>query len=256
MTEPDPKHRFHAPELAAGEVTLSGGEAHHALHVLRLKKADAVELFDGRGCWAAGTITQTRRDSLLVTVGAVHGPVDPPLPRIHLAFSPPKGKRLDWLLEKTAELAVATLQPICCRRSVAAAGPDATGCRRWEAICASAVRQSGQVYLPCILPPVAMQEFLSSRPRGSGLIAHGGPATPDLAEALKDWRGDELTVLIGPEGGWTDEELLSARQAGFAPARLGRTTLRVETAAVAVTAGVVAIWHRNHLVSPSVNPGV
>jgi 16S rRNA (uracil1498-N3)-methyltransferase len=228
-------------------VTLSGGEAHHALHVLRLKTAAAVELFDGRGRWASGTISQTRRDSVDVAVAEVLGPGEPALPQIHLAFSPPKGKRLDWLLEKAAELAVATLQPISCERSVVSVRGDETATRRWEAICASAVRQSGQTYLPRILPVAALADLLAAKPAGTAIIAHGRQDSPGLAAALKDWQGDDLTVLIGPEGGWTDEELRSAEAAGFLPARLGSTTLRVETAAIAVAAGAIAIWGRNRI---------
>ncbi len=236
------KHRFWTAELAGESVELESAEAHHALHVLRLKVGSAVELFDGRGRWAAGRIAAARRDRATVALEAVHGPIERPAPRVHVAFAAPKGKRLDWLLEKAAELGAASLQPLRTARSVAEpAGESAR--RRFEALCVSAIRQSRQVHLPEIRQGVPLSDLLAVGPAGRGLIGHGGPDAEPLATALAD-RPAELTLLVGPEGGWTDAERADAAAAGFAPVRLGRSVLRTETAVVALLAATIALTER------------
>jgi len=145
-------------------------------------------------------------------------------------------------LEKAAELGAARLQPIHCRRSVVTAKAGPVARQRWQAICASAVRQSGQTYLPEILPPAQFGDVLSAGMNGFGLIAHTGPDTCTVSAAMGQCSEENITLLIGPEGGWTDDELREAVTAGYRPVRLGQTTLRVETAAVALTAAVIALY--------------
>lgn len=235
------KHRFFVELLNPPAADLLAGEAHHALHVLRLKKGQTIELFDGQGRWASGPIVEVRRDRLSVAIDRVEGPAPRMGPAIHLAFAVPKGKRLDWLLEKVAELGVASLQPLLCQHSVAGVGDLDTAQARWRAICAAAVRQSRQVYLPEILSPASLVDVVSAGPRGLGIIAHGGADTPPLWELLSASGPEQVQLLIGPEGGWAEEELRAAERAGFRAGRLGQTILRVETAAVVVVAGTMAL---------------
>ena len=105
-------HRFFAEDLSPGPLALAAGEAHHALHVLRLRAGTEVELFDGRGGTAAGTIAAVRRGEVTVEVAAIRPAVEREGPAIHLASAVPKGKRLDWLLEKATELGAASLRPV------------------------------------------------------------------------------------------------------------------------------------------------
>jgi 16S rRNA (uracil1498-N3)-methyltransferase len=235
------RHRFFAPDLSSPTVVLGESEAHHALHVLRLKADQPVELFDGRGRCALGRIATAGRREVVVAVDAVEGPAPAPLPRIHLAFAPPKGKRLDWLLEKAAELGAASLRMLICSRSVVEPAGGSAALARYQAICVSAVRQSRQVYLPEIVLPVEFADFLHQARQGAGILAHGGPHVPALAQLALPAGTADVTVLIGPEGGWTDQEIAQAEQAGFTPARLGHSTLRVETAAIAMIAAVHAL---------------
>ncbi|MCY2926008.1 MAG: 16S rRNA (uracil(1498)-N(3))-methyltransferase, partial [Planctomycetota bacterium] len=104
--------RFWAPGLAAGALALDEAQAHYALHVLRLKPGAAVELFDGLGLRARGRIDQATRREVVLAVEELLPPSPPPRPAIHLAFAVPKGKRLDWLLEKATELGAASLQGV------------------------------------------------------------------------------------------------------------------------------------------------
>ncbi len=236
-----PKHRFLAENLTGTSATLIGAEAHHALHVLRLGVGDAVVLFDGRGRSATGAITECMRDAVVVAIEPINGPHPRPTPRIRLSFAPPKGKRLDWLLEKAAELGVMAIRPIICERSVAKVRFKQELQARWRGICSSAIRQSGQSHLPDIVPPAKFADAVAGGPDGVGLIAHGGPNVPAIGSVLAGRCVEEVDLLVGPEGGWTDSELQAAREAGFESVRLGWTVLRVETAAAALPAAIVAL---------------
>lgn len=238
------KHRFFAENLSAAPVVLADREAHHALHVLRLKAGVCVDLFDGRGLRAEGRISRVGRREVEVTIDRLDGPVPRPAPAIHVAVSPPKGKRLDWLLEKLAELGVASVRPLVCERSDVVIRADRQTHRRWQAICIAAVRQSGQCHLPAIGPSTALRDLLAAGPSGVGLFADAAAGARTLAAVLPGRAEEPIEVLIGPAGGWTDDERRAARGGGYHPVRLGHTTLRTETAALAIVAAVLACTDR------------
>jgi 16S rRNA (uracil1498-N3)-methyltransferase len=259
--------RFFAPDLRPGTIRLPAAEAHHAVNVLRLKPGAAAELFDGRGRTAVGTIAQSRRGEAAVTVERVEGPADRPEPVVHLAFAVPKGKRLDWLLEKATELGAASLHPVVFERSVAGGKELSAGKRdRWLGHCIAAAKQCGLNFLPEIRDPVGCAALFAAhqtrrdgtppRPcQSSGvqqtamhalrLVGDLGADAAPVAEALaKRQAGQEVLILIGPEGGLTQEERVVVLRAGFIPVRLGGTTLRIETAAIALLAATVAMGAR------------
>jgi 16S rRNA (uracil1498-N3)-methyltransferase len=113
---------------------------------------------------------------------------------------------------------------------------------RYQAICVSAIRQSRQLYLPQIDPPAELVKFLAAPHAGVRILADCGPQTPPLRLMAGPPAAEDVTVLIGPEGGWSPEEIAQARQREFQPARLGSSTLRVETAAIAITAAIGALY--------------
>lgn len=231
------RYRFYVPQLSGGECSLPLSEAHHALHVLRLRIGAKIELFDGKGNSAAAEVTQTTRSDVFVLADAPQ--LQPlPNPRVHLAFAVPKGKRLDWLLEKTTELAATSLQPVTFGRSVAGGKLSPSKLQRWESQCISAAKQSGVDYLPETKPLIALPDFLAvSRSTATGhpqLFGDLDIQTPPIGEVLRDNFFDDITLLIGPEGGFTSDERQSIMAAGLLPARLGKTTLRIETAAIAL----------------------
>jgi 16S rRNA (uracil1498-N3)-methyltransferase len=234
------RHRFFAAELDAETVCLSPAEAHHAADVLRLSPGDQVELFDGAGTVARGTLERLDRKHALVRVRQRRTMPSRPEPVVELAFAVPKGKRLDWLLEKATELGVARLAPLVLQRSVAAPAATQHARDRWRGVCIAAAKQSGANFLPEIAGPSSLPEFLAAAIGEVRLVgdADRGAALP---AALGAWSpGKAITILIGPEGGLTEAERAAAKAAGFAPARLGETVLRVETAAVSVLAVVNA----------------
>jgi 16S rRNA (uracil1498-N3)-methyltransferase len=240
-------NRFFVEDLAAEVVTLSVGEAHHAMHVLRLGAGDAAELFDGRGGLADGTIVEARHGKVSVRLLDRHLVATRHPPVIHLAFAVPKGKRLDWLLEKATELAVGSLTPVSFDRSVVEPGELAGAKReRWLGHCAAAAKQSGLAWLPELHEPLPLKDFLA-RFAQAGQVGLAGSADTDavsvrtaLASTHPDPAG-EICLLVGPEGGMTDAEYAAARDAGFILARLGGTILRTETACIALIAAVTAL---------------
>jgi len=237
------KHRFFAEDLSPASVSLPDDEAHHALHVLRLGAGATVELFDGRGGRARASIVQAGRDGVVVRIDGRDPPAQRPRPVVHLAFAVPKGKRLGWLLEKATELGAASLRPVEFERSVAGAGQWTPAKRGRRLIrCIQAAKQCGLDFLPELADPAPLGEFLADRPAGVCLFGRAGPDATALADALSaETPPQAVCLMVGPEGDLTPAEADAARHAGFEPVRLGQTTLRVETAAVALLAGTIAI---------------
>ena len=234
--------RFYCERLIGPQVAISPGEAHHALHVLRLAAGAEVVLFDGLGSWAAGQITEATKREVRVSVGAVTQ-VAPRENAVHLGFAVPKGKRLDWLLEKATELGSTSLRPVRFARSIAGGGSDPGKQQRWLTHCISAAKQSGLNYLPEIRPQVTLDEFLSESAGTLAMVGDLSESAGGISEAIARRQPRQaVTILVGPEGGLTDDERQAALDAGFLPVRLGTTTLRIETAAVALLAATIATW--------------
>ena len=233
--------RFYVPTLVAGPITLPADEARHARTVLRLAAGDVVELFDGRGGVARATVTQLGKRTVTVEAGAVSHE-NPAGPAVHVAFAIPKGKRLDWLLEKATELGASSLQPIVFARSVAGGDSLKASKRdRWQMQCVAAAKQSGLNTLPTLGDMEPLAAYLATPARGLRLFGDLDDAA-SLREALATSPAPEsIELLVGPEGGFTDEERAAILASGATPIRLGETTLRTETAAIALLAGVRAV---------------
>ena len=252
--------RLFAEDLATGVVTIAGGEAHHAARVLRLRAGDAVELFDGRGRASGGRIEAVARRQVRVAIDDAPREQPRPAPAVELAFAVPKSKRLDWLLEKATELGAAALQPIVFARSVAGPGAgemSAAKRERWRLHCVAACKQCGLNWLPALAEPAELTAYLGVLPPAGDnevrVVGETGSAPP-VREALSAPpacgvltaapRCERAVILVGPEGGLTTDERQAAAAAGFQAARLGETTLRVETADVALIAAVRAVFGR------------
>jgi len=248
MAETENRPRFFVPDLPAdapARAVLPLAEAHHALHVLRLRAGAAVELFDGLGRCAEGRIADAARRR--VTVAVERAWTEPtPTPGapglVHLAFAVPKGRRADWLVEKATELGVASLRPTIFERSVAGKEPLSAAKReRWTNHCATAAKQARLNWLPAIEDAAPLGEVLA---RASGALVLVGDAAPEavpVLEALQRRRkGEDILLVVGPEGGLADAERATLRASGAVAVRLGRSVLRVETAAIALAATAIA----------------
>jgi len=228
--------RFFSESITQGRHTLSRTESHHLISVLRGKVGDSVELFDGKGCLASGTVVMVRKGDAVVEIDHVHHTVPSALPKIILAAAVAKGQRFDWMLGKCTELGTDHIALVNYERSVRM-GKDAA-CGRYADMTIAAAKQCRRLFLPAITGPQALPQTLievkQQYPGASllfGSIADGSKPITHLAPIAGD-----VVVFVGPEGGLTEpeEKLLLDNRA--TPVRIAAHILRTETAAVAFTA--------------------
>lgn len=238
--ESAPRLYVTTPLSEGATVPVDGNPAHYLLHVMRLKVGDAVLLFDGTsGEWLATLEEARKRDALLLVKRRTAAPDI--LPDYWLCAAPIKKARMEWLVEKATELGVAQIQPVLTRRSVV----DKVNPERMTAHMVEAAEQCGRNSLPILTEIQQLKAFLQNFPKERHLFfadenarAHGGAP---VAEAVAAHPGPGA-FLIGPEGGFTDEEREMIRaHPQTIPVSLGNFILRAETAAIAATAVWMAI---------------
>lgn len=222
-----------APE--AGRAELSGDEARHLARVLRAKVGDTVSVFDGRGREWPARVAALGRDRVGLDLGPVVE-VAPPSRALTLAVALPKGDRQKWMVEKLTELGCARLVPLVTTRGVAEATPAAV--QRLTRSVVEACKQCGRNTLLEIGSPLTVAEVLTGRDTAT-LALVADPGGEPLGSAVTGHAGHVL-ALVGPEGGFTAEELETAATAGCRRVSLGPHVLRVETAAIALAAGIWA----------------
>ena len=210
---------------------------HHLLRVLRVAVGDPLECIDGQGRRAIGSILRIARQQVTV---AVDRQADEPAAHagVTLAQALIKPDRFEWAIEKATELGAARIIPMVTDRTTIRPSADRTGrIKRWQRIAESAAAQCGRATLPVIEPPQPFHEVLERVRHAHALLPTLGAEGPLLWEHLKTVnRPKDVAVLIGPEGDFTAEEIALAVKRGAHPVRLGRLTLRSETAAVAALA--------------------
>lgn len=212
-------------------VELQGQEAQHLGRVLRAKPGDQVVLFDGSGAQFPAEVTEVARNTVCLTPLS-REVVDRESPRqVHLAVAMPKGDRQKWLIEKAVELGVARLTPLKTERGVAQ--PTDSALKRLQRAVIEASKQCGRNRLMQVDEAVDWDHLLEARSgEANRWIAH--PA--EAAEELQISNTESVCVAVGPEGGFSDEEVQAASEAGWRCCRLGARILRVETAALKLAA--------------------
>jgi len=237
-------HRFHVDDLPeSGRMALPAGVARH-LDVLGLGPGSEVVLFDGSGREARARVVSDAKGAAEAEVLGVSRRDRESAVSVTLATAVPKGRRMDTLVRMCAELGVARIVPLLTRRSVVKLpeGDDRSGkLERWRKICRAASEQSGRNVLAEIAPAAGLAGLLDrAKEYDLVVILSPTPSAPDLP-VLLDRCSDAGAVLlvVGPEGGFTDDELSLASYAGALPARLTRSTLRIETACVTAVAATV-----------------
>lgn len=227
-------HRFFLPDLSeTGAAILEGLEAHHLINVLRSRSGDVVELFNGTGLVAQAEIVATTKKSVELKILESRR-MTPSSRRVILGTAVPKGDRFDWLIEKSTELGVTKLVPLVTTRSIV--DPRAGKLDKLRQTVISACKQSGRNHLMELSPVTTWPDFVARELSGqTGFIAHPGPQslpmTSDLLHGLTS-----VVFAVGPEGGFTDEEISLAVEHGARPVSLGPHILRIETAALALAA--------------------
>jgi len=221
---------------------LSGTEAGHMLRSLRLSVGDSFFAFDEEGNRYRMRILEATSRSLRAEVLESHPPEPPPEVEITLLVGLPKADKMDFILEKATELGCSRVVPFRSSRTIPRLdGRDAQRKRlRWERVALAAAKQCGSGRVPEIPGLVSFPEAIAIGSRSAGrIVFYEGVGRFGLAEALAGMgKADSVALLIGPEGGFSEEEVREAEAAGFVRAGLGQRILRVETAALAAVAMV------------------
>jgi 16S rRNA (uracil1498-N3)-methyltransferase len=233
--------------LHIGEIALPKAVAHH-VSVLRLRVGDAVQLFNGDGqVWAGVVSTLDKNDcTVLLNELLAHTGENGELPfEITVAQSLIEPNKMDWVVEKSVELGVVKVQPVAASRSVTRLDADRAAKRvaHWQAIAVAASEQCGRNRVMQIEAPLPLNQALkyAATTGGAQLLLHPVGGVP-----LQSWCSENVsqpvTLWIGPEGGWSQEELKLLETAGAQRVTFGSRVLRTESAAAAIAAALQALW--------------
>jgi 16S rRNA (uracil1498-N3)-methyltransferase len=243
-TEGPVADRFYCPgPWRDGRAELEDDEARHLAKVRRVEVGAEVQLFDGKGRAAFAEVVEIKKDRVSLTI-LRDDSSDRSLPgNLVLATAVPKGDRFDWLIEKATEVGVTRLVPILTARSVV--DPRTAKLDRLRRLIIEACKQSGRSRLMELDPPTPWPIWLQKRSgQGQSFLADpGGESVVHLASAGEFAAGIEIAV--GPEGGFTAEEVAEAESKRFRRIGLGPTILRIETAAIAACVAVLTVTNSN-----------
>jgi 16S rRNA (uracil1498-N3)-methyltransferase len=249
-------YRFHVADLlpqlgAGGPVTLPDSEGHHARRVLRLTGGETVEVFDGKGAAAKGRLIgehgQPVREPVKIHIKDQPTVTPPPRPALTLATAIPKGDRAEWLIEQASQLNVTRIAWLDCDRSVVKTKEGGNKLEKWQRLAMESAKQCGRAHLLDIAEPVPLATLLqraaSDAPKILWLEPREGGHSRSVREAVKK-SDEQITALIGPEGGWSPREFALLEQGAergiLSRVRLTPTVLRIETACAAVAAIIMA----------------
>lgn len=228
---------FLVEELPAGErCVLDGPEGHHAATVQRLRTGEELMLADGRGGTARARVTTAGRGVLeLHLLSRAYAP--PPDPRLVVVQGIAKGERGELAVQAMTEVGVDALVPWAAARSVAQWRGERgdRALQRWRVTAREAAKQARRAWLPAVLPAESTGQVVERlRGAAAAFVLSEGAAARLSTVALP--ASGEVVLVVGPEGGITDDELASFAQVGADPVRLGETVLRTSTAGVAALA--------------------
>ena len=244
------RRRFFAPPAAFAADTkslaLTVDETRHLRDVLRLRTGDEIYVFDGAGREFQCVVETIGKNSTDVRVVSEVEPASPESPlNLTLAIALLKGEKFDLVIQKATELGIKRIIPLDTDRSDVRLSDEREQKRvtRWRRIALEAAKQAGRAFVPEVTLPLSLNSLLTSGLEGEDLLtvtrlmfserngrSLAGPSN-DFAESPA-----HIIAVVGPEGGWTDEELNLGRDAGWEIVTLGGRTLRAETAAIAVVA--------------------
>lgn len=243
------RRRFHAtPESFSRDgasVHLSGDEARHLRSVLRLVPGDPAFVFDGNGNEFECEVAEFEKESVRLSVLARVEPASPESPlKITLVLALLKGDKFDLVVQKTTELGVVAIMPLESTRAdirLRDANDARKRVQRWQRIALEAAKQSGRALVPQIGEPQSLKSFSAASESSLFFSERDGESLQKVVGGF-DRAPSSLTVIVGPEGGWADEEIEFARERGWKIVTLGGRVMRAETAAIAVTVLLQHAW--------------
>ena len=221
--------------VAGAQVSLPTESAHYLGTVLRAREGDKVMLFNSRDGEFEASVFKSKKGNVDVVIGErVRAPEAAPKLRLHLALSLSRGDRMDFAIQKAAELGVSEITPLFTEHGEVRLKPERleNKLRHFEKIAINAAEQCGRLDVPAISIPLALDAFLAKDTQATRLLLEpGGEQSLTASQGLTD-----IEVVIGPEGGFSEREVAQARASNCEIMRLGPRILRTETAPVAALA--------------------
>jgi 16S rRNA (uracil1498-N3)-methyltransferase len=248
------RRRFYAPAAVfaalddSGALTLAPDETRHLRDVLRLRTGDEAFVFDGEGREYLCVVAESGSGKGGEAVLEVRARVEPQRPEspleLTLGVALLKGEKFDLVVQKATELGVARIVPFVSKRADVRLRDERDAGRRalrWQRLALEAAKQSGRARVPVVAEPRAFASVLADEGAAGERLRllfaeRGGHGLAEAGRGLTNARPSSVVALVGPEGGWDDEELTQATEAGWTLITLGGRTLRAETAAIVVAA--------------------
>ena len=237
-------HRFFAPALAGldAAVPLPAGEAAHLMRVLRLAVGDTVAVFDGRGAEYLARVERAGRGGAVVRPYERVAPA--PAPAVALTVAPAllKGRRFDDVVRDATMIGAAAVQPLATARTA----PPPRDAARWTRIAVASAKQCRRAFVPEVRPPRPLAWLLDGDQSAMRLLLAEPGAAGDGAGGLRTLAQEpppaSATLAVGPEGGWSAEEVEAAVAAGFRVVTFGRLTFRADAVVACAAAVLLYIW--------------
>lgn len=224
---------FYEPDISINGGVLNPVESHHCVVVLRKSDGDRIKVIDGKGNIYTCTITRSHPKKCVVEVDLLETIPASPY-KCHVALAPPKNfERFAWFVEKCTEIGVEAIIPLICNKSER----RVLNLEKLEKVMVSALKQSANAWKPQLLPLKDFETLLEEPFNGQKFIAHCGLESNSHINNLYQ-RGENVIILIGPEGDFTPREIEKAIAKGFVPISLGQNRLRTETAGMVSTIAV------------------
>jgi 16S rRNA (uracil1498-N3)-methyltransferase len=244
--------RFYVPEASGGGqiVTLSDEEAQHLTKVLRLKAGAPIRVFDGRGREYEAVVDRVGKSAVQISVGRQEDPTAPePRASVTLVQAVLKGDKMDDVVRDAVMMGVSAIQPVVTARSEVALSTLARGHRRdrWQKIAVASAKQSGRAIVPEVLPPIEFGRIpptLAAIDLPGPVIMLVEPSVHILALSLNELETappEQAMLIVGPEGGWTPDEIDEA-SATCRFVTLGGRTLRADAVAIVALSALFTIW--------------
>ncbi len=240
---PNPRFFCNEYKLAPGAIiNLPKDAAIHASRALRMQVGDEAKLFNGDGNDYLCEILSIKKSEVIVKIKLTESVNNEAPHRITLAQAISSGDRMDFTIQKAVEMGITHIQPIASQRSLVKLTGDRAQKRveHWQNVVISACEQSGRAFVPSVASPISLANWL-----GTDLTADTrlilSPSATQTIQSLPT-PTDEICLLVGAEGGLTEDEIDLAISQHFTPIRLGPRVLRTETAALAALATIQTIW--------------
>jgi 16S rRNA (uracil1498-N3)-methyltransferase len=232
---------FGGPIVLGHKVMLDADASGHLLRVLRLKQGDGLKVFDGKGNeFLAEIVAVEKKNAVILPTERIDALPESPL-FIHLGQSISRGDKMDYSLQKSVELGVQKITPLMTERGGVKLAKDRMEKKilHWQKVIVSAAEQCGRSFLPTLMPVQFLSSWLETSEEKLRFVL-----APSATGRLKNvtYNDEQIALLIGPEGGLSDQEIALAKQHAFQPLQLGPRILRTETAAPTAIAALQCLW--------------